>query len=116
VPVDYHPDPRLAAQTAVRAAQMTAPDPVEIFLLHASPEPGPGFDLAVPGNPACTWTPLHELGDPVDRIIEAATEKDVDLIVMATAGHHGVLDALRGSVTERVVRRAPCPVLAVPVT
>jgi nucleotide-binding universal stress UspA family protein len=33
---------------------------------------------------------------------------------MATQGHHGVLDALRGSVTERVLRRAPCPLLAVP--
>ena len=33
---------------------------------------------------------------------------------MATEGRHGVVDALRGSVTERVVRDAPCPVLAVP--
>jgi nucleotide-binding universal stress UspA family protein len=33
---------------------------------------------------------------------------------MATEGHEGILDALRGSVTEQVVRRAPCPVLAVP--
>jgi nucleotide-binding universal stress UspA family protein len=39
---------------------------------------------------------------------------DADLIVMATAGHQGALDALRGSTTERVVRQATCPVLAVP--
>jgi nucleotide-binding universal stress UspA family protein len=35
---------------------------------------------------------------------------------MPTAGHHGVLDALRGSTTERVIRHAPCPVLALPLT
>jgi nucleotide-binding universal stress UspA family protein len=34
---------------------------------------------------------------------------------MPTAGHHGVLDALRGSTTERVIRHAPCPVLALSV-
>jgi nucleotide-binding universal stress UspA family protein len=35
---------------------------------------------------------------------------------MATEGHQGFLDALRGSTTERVLRGALCPVLAVPVT
>jgi nucleotide-binding universal stress UspA family protein len=44
--------------------------------------------------------------------VDAAIELDVDLIAMPTAGHHGVLDALRGSTTERVIRHAPCPVLA----
>jgi nucleotide-binding universal stress UspA family protein len=38
----------------------------------------------------------------------------VDLIVMATAGRHGFLEALQGSTTERVVRQARCPVLAIP--
>jgi nucleotide-binding universal stress UspA family protein len=33
---------------------------------------------------------------------------------MTTQGHTGVLDALRGSTTERILRRASCPVLAVP--
>jgi nucleotide-binding universal stress UspA family protein len=33
---------------------------------------------------------------------------------MATEGRQGFVDAVRGSVTERVVRGAPCPVLAVP--
>jgi nucleotide-binding universal stress UspA family protein len=53
-------------------------------------------------------------GDVVKSIVDAALEYDVDLIGMPTAGHHGVLDALRGSTTERVIRHAPCPVLAVP--
>ena len=51
-------------------------------------------------------------GNVVKAILEAAIELDVDLIGMPTAGHHGVLDALRGSTTERVIRHAPCPVFA----
>ena len=43
-----------------------------------------------------------------------AQELGCDLIVMPTEGHQGILDMLRGSTTERVLRRAPCPVLAVP--
>ena len=47
-------------------------------------------------------------------IVEVAAAENVDLIVMATEGHHGWTDALRGSTTERVVREARCPVLSVP--
>ena len=53
-------------------------------------------------------------GDPVEQILAAADELEVDLIVMPTAGRAGVFDVLRGSTTERVLRRAPCPLLAVP--
>jgi nucleotide-binding universal stress UspA family protein len=53
-------------------------------------------------------------GNVVQTIVDAAIEYDVDLICMPTAGHHGILDAMRGSTTERVIRQAPCPVLAVP--
>ena len=51
-------------------------------------------------------------GDVVEAILRHA--EDADLVVMATRGREGVLDALRGSVTSRVVGAAPCPVLAVP--
>ncbi|MBI2563014.1 MAG: universal stress protein, partial [candidate division NC10 bacterium] len=37
----------------------------------------------------------------------------VDLIMMATHGRTGLSHALVGSVTERVVRKAPCPVLSI---
>jgi nucleotide-binding universal stress UspA family protein len=53
-------------------------------------------------------------GDVVEGILRIATAMQANLIGMATAGHHGLLDALRGSTTERVLRRAPCPVLAIP--
>ncbi len=57
---------------------------------------------------------LFRDGEPAEAIVALAEELGPDLIVMATAGRHGVLDALRGSTTERVLREAPCPVLAVP--
>ena len=47
------------------------------------------------------------------EITEAARTLKVDLIVIATHGYTGVNRALLGSVTERVVREAPCPVLVV---
>jgi nucleotide-binding universal stress UspA family protein len=37
-----------------------------------------------------------------------------DLIVMATAGEQGLLEMLRGSTTDKVLRGARCPLLAVP--
>jgi nucleotide-binding universal stress UspA family protein len=49
-------------------------------------------------------------GDVVETILQTAAEIDADLIAMPTAGHHGILDALRGSTTERVLHHAPCHV------
>jgi nucleotide-binding universal stress UspA family protein len=52
-------------------------------------------------------------GKPSAEIIRHAAENSVDMIVLGTHGK-GMLDqALFGSTTERVVRRAPCPVLTV---
>lgn len=51
------------------------------------------------------------VGVPYQRIIEIAAAEQVDLIVMATHGHTGLRHLVLGSVAERVVRLAPCPVL-----
>lgn len=48
-----------------------------------------------------------------EAIVEYAKAKDIDIIVMATHGRTGLSLALIGSVAERVVRCAPCPVLTV---
>lgn len=53
------------------------------------------------------------LGKPTDEIVRYAAEHEMDLIVMGTHGREGVTRAVLGSVAEKVVRRAPCPVLAV---
>jgi nucleotide-binding universal stress UspA family protein len=46
-------------------------------------------------------------------IVETARDRHVDLIVMGTHGRTGLKHVLLGSVAERVVRLAPCPVLVV---
>ena len=50
-------------------------------------------------------------GRPADAIVEYADEHDVDFISMGTHGRTGVSRYVAGSVTERVVRQASCPVL-----
>jgi nucleotide-binding universal stress UspA family protein len=52
-------------------------------------------------------------GNPVTQIVQQAQEVGADLIVMGTHGRSGLTRILLGSVTEKVMRRAPCPVLAV---
>jgi universal stress protein A len=47
------------------------------------------------------------------EIIDYATKYDIDLIVMATHGRTGLAHVLLGSVAEKVVRKAPCPVLTI---
>lgn len=56
---------------------------------------------------------LVRSGSPSIEIINAAENIPADMIVMSTHGHTGLTHTLLGSVTEHVVRRAPCPVLVV---
>ena len=56
---------------------------------------------------------LIEVGNPVVKILETAAEKKCDLIVMGTHGRGALLDAMMGSTTNRVTRRAKIPVLSV---
>ncbi len=51
---------------------------------------------------------------PAHDIADAAREAGADLIVMGTRGHSAVAGLLLGSVTQRLLHVAPCPVLAVP--
>ena len=52
-------------------------------------------------------------GVPWQQIVETAQDQHVDLIVMGTHGRTGIEHILLGSVAEKVVRLAPCPVLVV---
>ena len=56
---------------------------------------------------------VHKVGMPFVEIIRTARERGVDLIVIATHGRSGVSHMLFGSVAEKVVRKAPCPVLSI---
>jgi nucleotide-binding universal stress UspA family protein len=110
IPIDHQPNAQEAVIRAVRAAEAFGDEPVEIQLLHVNGSTLP--QLSRPESEACVWRELRREGDVVEAILDVA--KEADLIVMATEGRHGFVDAVRGSVTEQVVRGAPCPVLAVP--
>lgn len=52
-------------------------------------------------------------GDPVEEIVAYAAEQAIGMIVIATHGRTGLSHVLLGSVAERIVREAPCPVLTI---
>jgi universal stress protein A len=56
---------------------------------------------------------LDEMGKPADVIAEVGAKLPADLIVMVTHGRRGLARLVEGSIAEKVLRTAPCPVLAV---
>jgi nucleotide-binding universal stress UspA family protein len=64
-------------------------------------------------TPPLKITKKIELGSPASTILEAAQKERVDLIVMSTHGRTGLAHMLMGSVTEKVIRLASCPVFSI---
>ncbi len=111
----------------------------ELYLLHVLrdlvaeiPEPGLAFPLpeqfmqrmreeaesqlsSMRASMSTAAARYHEIrqGTPFVEIIRYARSREIDLIVMGTHGRSGLRHALLGSVAERVVRKAPCPVLTI---
>jgi nucleotide-binding universal stress UspA family protein len=113
VPVDFKPDPQIALDAAVSLLHLLKATDAEITIIHMS-DKDQGPPLILPTDAGWKVNRFLVSGPVVDIILEVAKEKQPDLIVMATDGQNGFLDALRGTSTERVVREARCPVLAVP--
>ncbi len=114
IPIDHQPSPTAAIVYATRAAQALGVDgTVEIILLHIGNDPTL-LDLDLPENAAWNFKKEVRSGDPVEEIISAANQFNADAIFMTTKGHEGILDAMRGSTTEQIVRKAPCPLVAIP--
>jgi nucleotide-binding universal stress UspA family protein len=113
VQVDLY-EPRHSDRFALGDRRVDIDPPADSTLL-APVTQAPG--LAVTNWENSTTPALIEVqeGPVIETIISVAEEIGADIIAMPTAGRHGLFDALRGSVTERVLREAPCPVLAVPV-
>ena len=112
VPIGASPDWRAGAEFARRAADVLADDVATITLLHVG-ETMPAVTPPADGE-RWLWETALRQGDPVTEILAAADDYAADLVVMTTAGRDSIGDALRGTTTEQVLRRAPCPVLAVP--
>jgi universal stress protein A len=131
VPVDFDQSSLKALDTAAKIAQQ---NDGTVFVLHIVP-----VDIDVTGMPqyvdlikrqenvdrekltdiaqehlaGMNWEILDEMGPPAIVIAEVATKLPADLIVMVTHGRRGLARLIEGSIAEKVLRNAPCPVLAV---
>ena len=68
----------------------------------------------VPGEASANISSSVRRGHPSDVVVSCAREESVDLIVMGTHGRTGLSHLILGSVAQKVLRRAPCPVLTCP--
>ena len=73
------------------------------------------LDAIRPADPAVRVERVVREGPTTPTILDAAAEFHADLIVMGTHGRTGFRRLILGSVTEEVLRKAPCPVLTVKV-
>ncbi len=113
IPICPVPRPQRAVDAAAAAAAALACSAVSFTLLQLG-EGDKEPEVALPQRRGWSWRRVARRGDVVDNILHTTTQIDADLLVMATAGSHGFLDALRGSTTERVLNGACRPLLAVP--
>jgi nucleotide-binding universal stress UspA family protein len=113
IPVAPTPRPRPALEAAARLVSRLACPSGEFHLLHvgAASEMPTVNPAAVPG---WRWNRDSRSGDVIETILDAARSTNADLIVMTTEGRNDFLDALRGSHSERVLRRTPCALLVIP--
>lgn len=129
VPTDFSETSDAALKYGIGLTQALG---AQLFLLHVPGETGVNFEADFPigqfenvarerletlvsPQEAKQLRPEYamRMGAPADEIIRYADDRDIDLIVMGTHGRSGVAHMLMGSVAEKVVRAAPCPVLTV---
>jgi nucleotide-binding universal stress UspA family protein len=113
IPVVHEPSGQAAVEEAFFLAAGLGCHDVQFKLLHVGTEKGMPT-LFLPHHPGYKWDEHILNGEPVEEILREAARWTPDLIVFTTQGHMDLLDALRGSTTERVLRGAKCAVLAVP--
>jgi nucleotide-binding universal stress UspA family protein len=113
IPIARDPGPHAALEAATSLIGTLTQDAVQLSALHVG-APGDAPALRSIADPRFELRFIAREGNPVEEILAAAEELGSDLIAMTTRGQHGFLDALRGSTTQQIVRRAACPVLAVP--
>ncbi len=135
-PIDFSDASRAAMEVAADLARRLGAD---LVLLHAYPIPGYTFpDGSIVASPrmmqeladqaekhladwqkeaaglgATRVTTAKAIGEPAGEIVGYAAEQGMDLLVLGTHGRTGLEHALMGSIAERVVRKARCPVLTV---
>jgi Universal stress protein family len=113
IPLAHKLNPQPAIDLAADLASTLESETVLFELVPLGKE-AEALSFTHPERPGWSWNTLVAKGDPVEWILAVGADFDVDLIVMTTEGHTSLFDLLRGSTTERVVRGARCPLLAIP--
>ncbi len=113
IPVSEKPSPQAAVDITAQLAQALGCDKLTGILIHIGSGAIP-HSLDYPKRKGFVWQTMIGHGNIVDMILGMGADFDVDLIVMTTEGHHSLLDMIRGSTMERVLRGARCPLLAIP--
>jgi nucleotide-binding universal stress UspA family protein len=113
IPVAATPRGQPAVAAAARLVSRLSCPAGTFALLHVGAS-GDMPALRLPPVAGWRWDRLTRDGDVVEGILDTAHRVKADLIVMSTDGRNGFLDAFRGTHSERVLRRTPCPLLAIP--
>jgi nucleotide-binding universal stress UspA family protein len=113
IPVAIKPRPQPSVEAGARLIHNLQLPAGMVTLLHVGPIAE--MPSLIPKDTDWTWTKVVKVGEPADIILQTATELRTDLIIMTTEGPDGFLDALRGTTSERVIRKARCPVANLPV-
>jgi nucleotide-binding universal stress UspA family protein len=113
IPIDHVPRPQTALRRALLLARGLNCVAGEFRLLHVG-NPAAAPRIGLTGEAGWSYEIAVRQGEVVDQILEEEAHWRPDLMVLTTQGHMDFLDALRGSTTERVLRGAHCPVLAIP--
>ncbi|MGZ5822402.1 MAG: universal stress protein [Hyphomicrobium sp.] len=108
VPVTPMPSPARVIERLASLLSAAEVTPECFELMHVVERAGPADDVGAPANVDYFEGPV------VETILRMADERNVDLIAMPTARHHGLTDAFRGSTTSRVIAQSRCAVLTLP--
>ena len=112
IPVDRQPAAGPAIEAAAWLARLLGHEDTRFSLLHVD-ETEPVFpELALPAEGR--WERVTRVGSVLETVLDYVARESVDCIVMTTSGRRGLLESLTGSMAERVVAQAPCPVLTLP--
>jgi nucleotide-binding universal stress UspA family protein len=105
-------EPRFDPALGGRLSTLTSLQPTVVLYDHNEEALARLRDL-MPDTFHGAWEVEVAVGPPADTIVRVAHKRDADLIVMGTHKRTGLQQMLLGSVTEKVVRLATCPVLTI---
>jgi len=114
IPIARTPRPEPALNAAARLVEKWECSEGTFVVMHVG-NSNTMPALHFPEVPGWTWKKELRTGEVIEGIVKSAQENKADLILLATDGRNGFLDALRGSHSERILRYGVAPLLTIPV-